>query len=123
MATEQASSKSLFKNRLLWLLIAIVLVGSLIANYVFPAIPWLIRLIIWLLIALAAFGLFLVTSQGKRFWAFAKAARNELRKVVWPTRAETMQSTLAVAVMVILLALFLWGIDSLWVWLITLITG
>jgi preprotein translocase subunit SecE len=47
----------------------------------------------------------------------------EMRKVVWPTREETMQTTLVVAGMVIILALLLWGMDSLLVWLIGWLTG
>ena len=51
--------------------------------------------------------------QGKTFWAFVQSARVELRKVVWPNRQETMQVTIVVFVMVIVLALFFWGLDTL----------
>ena len=51
--------------------------------------------------------------QGKTFWAFVQSSRVELRKVVWPSRQETMQVTLVVFVMVIVLSLFFWGLDSL----------
>jgi preprotein translocase subunit SecE len=46
-----------------------------------------------------------------------------VRKVVWPTRQETLQTSLAIFVAVLLTALFLWGIDSILFWLVTMLTG
>ena len=43
---------------------------------------------------------------------FFSGVRAEARKVVWPERKETMQSTLMVVVMVLVLSLFLWLVDS-----------
>jgi preprotein translocase subunit SecE len=51
--------------------------------------------------------------QGKTFWAFVQSSRVELRKVVWPNRQETMQVTIVVFAMIIVLGLFFWGLDSL----------
>jgi preprotein translocase subunit SecE len=51
------------------------------------------------------------TATGKRFAEYAKAARQELRKVVWPTNRETMQVTLVVVALVVVVALFLWVVD------------
>jgi len=51
------------------------------------------------------------TETGRAAWTFAQEARQELRKVVWPTRKETTQMTLVVVAMVILVSLFLWVVD------------
>jgi len=51
------------------------------------------------------------TEPGRAAWVFTKEARQELRKVVWPTRKETTQMTLVVVAMVILVSLFLWIVD------------
>ena len=51
------------------------------------------------------------TETGRAAWEFTKDARQELRKVVWPTRKETTQMTLVVVAMVILVSLFLWVVD------------
>ena len=51
------------------------------------------------------------TEPGRAAWTFSKEARQELRKVVWPTRKETTQMTLVVVAMVILVSLFLWIVD------------
>jgi preprotein translocase subunit SecE len=84
---------------------------------------------IWLrwIIVLAAFaaGTFvsLQSFQGKNFWAFVQSSRIELRKVVWPNRQETWQVTLVVIVMVIVLGLFFWGLDTLLSFLTRWLTG
>jgi preprotein translocase subunit SecE len=51
------------------------------------------------------------TAVGRSAWEFFKGARLELRKVVWPARKETMQITLVVSVMVVLVAVYMWVID------------
>lgn len=70
----------------------------------------------WLVVLAAIAAGFLVTlqsQQGKTFWQFVQSSRIELRKVVWPNRQETMQVTLVVFVMVLVLGLFFWGLDSI----------
>jgi len=49
---------------------------------------------------------------------FMSEVKVEAKKVVWPERKETIQATLMVMVMVIFVALFLWGVDSLLSWLV-----
>jgi len=63
------------------------------------------------------------TQKGKWVVEFVRDSRQELRKVVWPTREETMQTTLVVAAMVVILALLLWGMDGVLVWAIGWLTG
>ena len=54
---------------------------------------------------------------------FAKESKIELRKVVWPTSQETIQQTIIVVAVVVLTALFLWGIDSILLWGVRFFTG
>jgi preprotein translocase subunit SecE len=54
----------------------------------------------------------LQSHQGKNFWAFVQSSRVELRKVVWPNRQETVQVTIVVFAMIIVLGLFFWGLDT-----------
>lgn len=65
----------------------------------------------------------MTTLSGKRLWAFMKDSRLEVRKMVWPTRAETMQTTLMVMVIVLILSIFLWGVDSLLGWAVKSLLG
>ena len=111
------------KDRLVWSLIFLLVAGSVVANYYYPDIPWGLRATGWILLACVLGGLALLTAKGQEIKAFSKDARVELRKVVWPTRQETIQSTMVVAVMVIITALLLWAIDSVLMWLIATLTG
>jgi preprotein translocase subunit SecE len=58
------------------------------------------------------------TAAGKSMWTYAQDSRAELRKVVWPTRAETMQTTLVVAIVVVVVGLILWVMDIGFGWAI-----
>ena len=64
-----------------------------------------------------------LTAPGKRFFGFARDARDEAKKVVWPTRKETMQMTGVVAAFVVVMSLFLWMVDGLLAWLVKLAIG
>ena len=61
---------------------------------------------------LIAAGLAWTSTIGKNFVVFARDAINEARKVVWPTRNETLRVTAVVFVFVLLMAIFLWGSDK-----------
>jgi preprotein translocase subunit SecE len=76
-------------------------------------------------VALAAVAVLMAlqTSSGRAAWELAKEARVEIRKVVWPTRQETSQTTLIVVVVVIFVGLILWGLDSSLSWGIQAIIG
>jgi len=65
----------------------------------------------------AAAGLMLTSSQGKDFVGFARDSVAEAKKVVWPTRKETLQVTAVVFAFVLVLALFMWIVDSSLSWL------
>ena len=67
----------------------------------------------------------LIASQtmiGRSTWSVIGATRNEVRKVVWPTRAETTQTVIAVMFVVILMGLLLWLMDMFLLWAILLLT-
>lgn len=92
-------------------LAAIIVVAGVVAFYYLGDRPAIVQ---WgaLLVAVAvAIVVFAQTAAGKATWEFAKSARGELRKVVWPSNKETIQVTLVVFGMVVLVALFLWVVD------------
>jgi preprotein translocase subunit SecE len=101
---------------------ALVLV-ALVAFYVFANHSLLVRVIGLLLAGGAAVALALRTEPGAETLEFVRGARAEVRKVVWPTRAETTQTTLVVIAMVVIMGLLLWMLDLLLLWLVRLITG
>jgi preprotein translocase subunit SecE len=63
------------------------------------------------------------SAPGKQFFAFAQEAVVETKKVVWPTRKETVQTTGLVLVFVLVMAIFLWIVDALLVWGVKLLMG
>lgn len=106
-----------------WLLVVVLVVVGVVGNQYYSAEPILYRVLVLLAIAAAAAFVGLQTGKGKAFFVLAKEARTEIRKVVWPTRQETTQTTLIVVAVVLVMALLLWGLDSLLGWLVSLIVG
>lgn len=106
-----------------WLAIVALLAGGIFANSYFNSQPISLRLVGWLVLGCLVAVIAFQTQRGRQIWSFALDARMELRKVVWPTRQETIQTTLLVIAMVAITSLFLWAIDSLLLWLIGFFTG
>ncbi len=106
-----------------WLLAIILLLAGLVGNHYYSDFSTPVRTLAWL--ALLACAAFVVSKTAKGRWvvAFLRDSRMEMRKVVWPTREEVMQTTLVVAVMVVILAFLLWGLDGVLVWLMGWLTG
>jgi preprotein translocase subunit SecE len=97
------------------LVIATLLVIAGIAGYYLLDNIWLR----WgsVVAGLALGGLVVAFSNyGRQLWTFTEAARVELRKVVWPTRDETLKTTVAVFVFVTLAGLFFWVLDLVLAW-------
>lgn len=106
-----------------WLLILALLVAGIVANYYFSSTAWAIRAAVGIVVVVIILFIAAQTAKGRNAWGVIKGARTELRKVVWPTRQETVQTTLVVVAMVVITALILWGIDSLFMWAIGWLTG
>tara|TARA_R110000868_G_C10971070_1_gene769943 strand:- start:18479 stop:18847 length:369 start_codon:yes stop_codon:yes gene_type:complete len=111
------------RDSLVWLSILVLVAAGIWANHQYAYIDIALRLIGWLVLALVAVGIAMLTSQGKAGWDFAKASRTELRKVVWPNRQETLQTTGMVVVLVIVVAMIIWGIDTVFLHVIGWLTG
>ncbi|HEC29677.1 MAG TPA: preprotein translocase subunit SecE [Gammaproteobacteria bacterium] len=118
-AVEQGSTADIFK-----LLIALsLLVAGAVAFYIYSEYSLLMRVLALLGVAGVAVFIAMQTNQGRFAWAFVGGARTEVRKVIWPTRQETMQTTLIVIVMVVLVGIMLWIMDSFLLWAVRLLTG
>jgi preprotein translocase subunit SecE len=95
-----------------WMVVFLLFAGGLAANYYYSSIDLPIRIIAWIFI----FSLMLLmaawTDKGRAALKFIGEARNELRRVVWPTKQETIQMTSIVVVMVVVAGLILWGLDA-----------
>ena len=106
------------------LAIAIVLVIAGVAGFYALADSLMIVRIISVVAGLVAGAAVAWKSvPGKTFYAFAQESVVETRKVVWPTRKETIQTTGIVAAFVVIMAIFLWIVDGSLVWLVRLMMG
>lgn len=106
-----------------WLLTLALILAGLIGNHYYSEVSMPLRTIGWLTILVVAGFVASRTKKGRWVVEFFRDSRMELRKVIWPTREETMQTTMVVAAMVVILALILWGMDGILVWLIGWLTG
>lgn len=64
-----------------------------------------------------------LSAPGKRFYAFAQESVVETKKVVWPSRKETLQTTVWVFMFVAVMAAFLWLVDAGLLWMVKLLMG
>jgi len=98
-------------------------VAAVVAFYYFSEVLLLYRVLGLVTIVILAIGLLLTTGLGRNTWAFMLEAKQEVRKVVWPTREETIRTTLLVFAMVFIVGLVLWLLDMFLFWGIRLLTG
>ena len=117
--TDQVGSQGQAK-----LIVSIVIVLSgVVAYYMLGDQPLAVRAGV-LLLALGVGGyLFYLAPLGQRWWGFLQETRKELRLVVWPTRKETLQTTIMIVIVVIVMGIFLWLVDMFFLWAIQWLTG
>ena len=120
MATEKVVSAPL--DKLKWLVVGVLFAGGIAANYVYEDVNLSLRLIAWIVLFGVTLGIAATTVNGKRALIFSRAARSELRKVVWPTRPETVRTTIMVIVLILIVGLILWGVDAVLLWAVSLVT-
>ena len=110
-------------DRMKLISVAALIVGGLILFYLLSDFSFLYRVLGLLVVFGIAVFLFLQTGRGTRTLSFFKDSRTEVRKVIWPTRAETTQLTITVMIIVFLVGLFLWLLDTMLSGAFRFITG
>lgn len=113
---QKAEAQKKTGDSLKWVLIFLLVIGGIYANAYFGSVALGIRAAVGILLAAVIVAVIGMTAKGRSAWEFIKGARTELRKVVWPSKQETSQTTLLVAGMVVVVALLLWGIDAFFFW-------
>ena len=106
------------------LVLAVVIIGAGIGGfYYFEEYPLVLRVVGFL--ALMGVGIFvgLQSERGRAIREFFLESRTEVRKVVWPSRQETVQTTLIVFAVVIVMAIFLWLVDMVLLEIVRVVTG
>lgn len=110
-------------NSFKWAIVLLLIVAGALGYNQFSDQSLLVRWIgLFIIAALAIFVAF-QTDKGKKLWQFGMASKAELRKVVWPTRQETIQTTLLVVGVVAIVGMILWGVDMILLKTVAWITG
>jgi len=102
---------------------AVIVIAGFWGFYQFGSSPMIARVGIIFGGIIVALGVAWTTDQGKRFYVYVQEAIAETKKVAWPTRKDTVQSTGVVIAFVIVMAVFLWIVDALLAWVVELMIG
>jgi preprotein translocase subunit SecE len=118
-SAQTTDKRDMFK----WLIVVLLVGSGIVSFYYFDEQSVLIRVVTLLVIAIMAAWVASKTARGKYTLDFIHESRIEVRRVVWPTPQETLQMTSVVLFMVVLLALVVWMLDSVLMWVLRLLTG
>ena len=120
MSAEKGSN---ILNQVKWLVVLALFALAVVGNSYYSEVAFLYRVLGVVGVILLALVVMASTTFGKSSLKLMSESRNELRRVVWPTRVETTQTFLVVFVSIVLLCLFFWGLESLLSWLTKLVLG
>ncbi|WP_269807839.1 preprotein translocase subunit SecE [Sideroxyarcus emersonii] len=113
MPVSKVETDSSYMADKIKLLVAFLLVvAGVVGYYALQDSAAVLRVLSVLLGVLAAAGVFWTTASGKLFFSFAGDSVAEAKRVVWPSRKETVQTTAVVVLFAVVMALFLWAVDA-----------
>ena len=123
MSTTKTEKTTSSFDGLKWSAAILLLVAIVVGNYIYgESLHIVVRVAVLLVLAVIALFIAALTQKGKTFVGFAKESRLEVRKVVWPTRQETVQTTLIILAVSTIVGLLLWGLDGVFVRIVSFIT-
>ncbi len=100
-----------------------LIVAGVGAYYYFPDASVALRAAGVVVSIALAIAVFMTTVRGRDLWQFIQSSRVELRKVIWPTKNETVQTAIAVIIFTLVMAIFFWILDKFLFWATRLLTG
>ena len=119
LVSNESQDTSTVLDKFKWVLV-LVLIALIVWGNSYFSTPndiyqpnTIVRIIAVVVISLLTLFIAFTTNKGKSFITFLQESRKELRKVVWPTRKESVQTTLLIAVITVIVGTALWGMDSL----------
>ena len=123
MSSKSESTRSPLDTAMLILSILVLAASISGFYYVQGQVHQVVRVVGLLIGAAIAVAIASRTDMGRMVWGYVQGSRTELRKVVWPTRRETMQTTLIVIVLALLVGVFLWAVDAVLLYALKQFTG
>ena len=106
-----------------WVIVVVIVAGGVFGNWYYQDQSLLYRVLALLALAAVASMISFQTTQGRALWELMKESRVEIRRVVWPNRQETTQTTFIVVLLVLIFSLILWGLDSLLSYIVSTMIG
>jgi preprotein translocase subunit SecE len=106
-----------------WIIVVGLVAAGIFGNWYYQHEPLIYRILA--LIAIAGISALVAaqTVRGRSLVSLMKEARVEMRRVVWPTRQETTQTTFIVVMLVLLFAFILWLLDTILGWVVSAVIG
>lgn len=104
-------------------LAGVILLAAMVGFYLLSTSPLVVRIGLLLAGVVVSAAVGWTSDPGKRFYAYCQDSIEETKKVVWPSRKETIQTTGVVVAFVIVMALFLWVVDASLGWLVKALVG
>ena len=118
MATSQVETVNTGADKAKLAAVVALVIASVAGFYLLGKQGAVVQWVALIVGLVAAAAVFLVSESGRQFVAFSKDAWREVKKVVWPTRKETLQMTAYVFAFVVIMALFLWFTDKTLEWVL-----
>lgn len=106
-----------------WVAVVALLAVAVIGNTYFSGVGLLYRVLGVVVFCVLAAAVALTTTKGRSLLTLARESKKEIQRVIWPTRAETVQTTAIVLVAVMVVGLLLWLIDTLLSWAMSGVIG
>ncbi|MFT4268313.1 MAG: preprotein translocase subunit SecE [Xenophilus sp.] len=116
MAATQIETVSTGADKAKLAAAAVLAVGGLAAFYLLGREGVIVQWAALLVALAAAVAVFALSESGRRLWAFGRDSWREVKKVVWPSRKESIQMTAYVFGFVVIMAIFLWVTDKTVEW-------
>jgi preprotein translocase subunit SecE len=119
MSNNNVQTVSSAIDRIKLILAVLVVIAGIVAfSALEPQLAAPVRVVIFILSLIVAAGIAAISEPGRRFIGFAQESYYEVRKVVWPSRKETVQMTGIVFAFVAVMGIFLWLLDKSLEWVL-----
>ena len=110
------------KEIIKWYLAIIILFIPFVIQYVCQNLGFIFHFLLFVIFFSLSISMIFSTIKGKEFLYFIYQSKNEIKKIIWPSRQETIYTTLIVVTVTICMSLILWGLDNILFHVISFIT-